>query len=174
MFVGTARFVVHIPAAQSLKDRRRVVNKLKDRLRARLPVSLCEVGDADRHQVVTIGLATVARDAASCRRVIAAARSVAEALVDAWLTDARGEVLSFGYDGENLRGGIESHESGGIVGDGLEVDGRDVDADGSSDWIASGGSGIDKAARGEPRPGSNRRRVAKLQLQRLRIAKRKK
>jgi uncharacterized protein len=114
MFVGAARFVIHIPAAQSLKDRRRVVNKLKDRIRARLSVSLCEVGDAERHQVATVAIATVARDPESCRRVIAAARAMAETLADAWLTDARGEVLSYGTNGNNLRGGIESERSDGI------------------------------------------------------------
>lgn len=108
MFVGTARFVIHIPAAQSLKDRRRVVNKLKDRIRAKLSVSLCEIGDADRHQVARIAIATVARDAESCRRVIAAARAMADTQSDAWLTDTRSEVLSFGADGDNLSCGIES------------------------------------------------------------------
>lgn len=122
MFVGTARFVIHIPAAQSLKDRRRVVNKLKDRIRARLSVSLCEVGRADRRQSATIGLATVARDAQSCLRVIAAARSMAETLGDAWLTDAKAEVVSFGTNGENLRGGLESNETDGIVMDTVETE----------------------------------------------------
>ena len=57
-------------------------------------MSLCEIGNAERHQVATIAIATVARDMESCRRVIAAARSIAETLSDAWLTDARAEVLS--------------------------------------------------------------------------------
>jgi uncharacterized protein len=108
MFVGTARFVIRIPAAQSLKDRRRVVNKLKDRIRAKLSVSLCEIGDADRHQTARIAIATVARDAESCRRVIDAARAMADTQSDAWLTDTRSEVLSFGAGGDNLRCGIES------------------------------------------------------------------
>lgn len=117
MFVGTARFVIHIPQSQSLKDRRRVVNGLKDRIRARFSVSVCEIGDADRHQVARIALATVGRDAESCRQVIAAARSMADTLTDAWLTDAKGEVLSFGANGDGLRGGIEASETDGIEGE---------------------------------------------------------
>lgn len=115
MFVGTARFVIHIPAAQSLKDRRRVLNKLKDRIRARLSVSLCEVGDADRHQVATLALVTVARDAATCQGVIATARAVAESLSDMWLTDVRGEVISYGENGDNLRGGLELGSPDGLL-----------------------------------------------------------
>ncbi|HEY5955782.1 MAG TPA: DUF503 domain-containing protein [Polyangiaceae bacterium] len=117
MFVGTARFVIHIPAAQTLKDRRRVVNQLKERLRARLAVSICEVGNAEQYQVARIGLATVSRDAEGCRRVIASARSVAESLKDAILADAKGEVLAFGADGEHLGGGIESGVETWIAGE---------------------------------------------------------
>ena len=36
MFVGVARFVLQIPGARSLKDRRKVVKSFKDRVRARL------------------------------------------------------------------------------------------------------------------------------------------
>jgi uncharacterized protein YlxP (DUF503 family) len=124
MFVGAARFVIHIPSAQSLKDRRRVVNKLKDRIRARLAVSLCEIGDAGRHQLARVAIATVARDAESCRRVIDAARSMAETLPDAWLTDARSEVLSFGASGDNLSDGLESELSDTAIGRASSVDGH--------------------------------------------------
>jgi uncharacterized protein YlxP (DUF503 family) len=117
MFVGSLLLVIHIPAAQSLKDRRRVVNKLKDRIRARLSVSVCELGDADRHQIATIGVATVARDAESCRRVLEAIKSMAETIGDAWLTEANGEVTPFGTSGQNLRGGIEAFGSSGIFDD---------------------------------------------------------
>jgi len=76
-------------------------------------VSLCEFGEADQHQVARIGIATVARDAESCRRVIAAVRAMADTLPDAWLTDSRSEVISFGAGGDNLRDGIESYLCGG-------------------------------------------------------------
>jgi uncharacterized protein YlxP (DUF503 family) len=107
MFVGTARFIIHIPAARSLKERRRVVNQLKDRIRARLSVSVCEVGNAEQYQVARLGVATVSRDAATCRRVIETARTLAESQKDAILADAKAEVLAFGADGEHLGGGIE-------------------------------------------------------------------
>lgn len=114
MFVGTLRLVLHIPHAQTLKDRRRVVLKLKDRLRARLRVSVCELGEADRHQVAILGIATVGRDRKSCRAVLESAKAMAETLGDSWLTDANGEVWAFGEAGGNLRGGIEAFQLGGI------------------------------------------------------------
>ena len=70
MFVGVARLVLQIPGARSLKDRRQVVKSFKERARARLPVSISEVGDVERHQVATLGAVTVARDSAYCAGVI--------------------------------------------------------------------------------------------------------
>ena len=107
MFVGLARVVLQIPGARSLKDRRKVVKGLKDRLRARLPVSVAEVGDVEAWQVATLGVAVVSGDRVRCdqvlSQVLASARS-SEAVV----ADFRTEVISFGSGGSGLRRGIES------------------------------------------------------------------
>jgi len=108
MFVGVARFVLEIPGARSLKDRRQVVRSLKDRLRARLPVSVAEVGDVERYQIATLGVAVVSGDSARCREVLDAARGMAGTAADALLADAAAEVLSFGAGGRGLGGGIEA------------------------------------------------------------------
>jgi uncharacterized protein YlxP (DUF503 family) len=42
MTVGIYSFELHLPAARSLKDKRRVVRRLKDRLRARYNVAVAE------------------------------------------------------------------------------------------------------------------------------------
>ncbi|MFQ5806843.1 MAG: DUF503 domain-containing protein [Phycisphaerae bacterium] len=49
--------------ALSLKDKRRVIKSLKDRLGARHNVSIAEVDDLDQRQAATLGLAMVANDA---------------------------------------------------------------------------------------------------------------
>jgi uncharacterized protein YlxP (DUF503 family) len=72
VFVGVGRLVLSIPGARSLKDRRRVVKSLKDRMRAKLPVSLAEVGELERYQVATLGLAVVSNEAARCSEILAA------------------------------------------------------------------------------------------------------
>jgi uncharacterized protein YlxP (DUF503 family) len=107
VFVGVARLVISIPGARSLKDRRRVVKSLKDRLRARFPVSVAEVGDLERYQVATLGLVTVSNEGARCEQVMAAAIGMARVSRDAVLADVATEVVSFGQGGGNLRGGIE-------------------------------------------------------------------
>ena len=107
MFVGVARQVLQIPGARSLKDRRRVVRSFKDRLRARLPVSVAEVGDVERYQVATLGLAVVSADAARCQEVLSHAASIAGSLHDAVLADVATEIVPFGAGGGSVRGGIE-------------------------------------------------------------------
>ncbi len=99
--------MLQIPGARSLKDRRRVVKSFKDRVRARLPVSVAEVGDVELRQVATLGLAVVSGDASRCREVLSSATSIAGGLSDALVADVATEVMSFGTGGSGVRGGIE-------------------------------------------------------------------
>src|SRR6185436_1275810 len=107
MFVGVARLVISIPGAQSLKDRRRVVKSFKDRVRARFPVSIAEVGDLERYQVATLGVAVVSGEAARCSEVLSAVARAAEQANDAVLADVATEIVPFGAGGSGIRGGIE-------------------------------------------------------------------
>lgn len=116
MYVGVARIVLQIPGARSLKDRRSVVKSYKDRLKARLTVSVAEVGDVEAWQVATIGIAVTSKDRARCEEALSQAASMARSLSEAWLADLRTEILSFGAGGERLARGIESTESQGRKG----------------------------------------------------------
>ncbi len=117
MFVGVARLVLQIPGARSLKDRRRVVKSFKDRVRARLPVSIAEIGDLERLQVATLGVAVVARDSVRCNEVLAHAAGHARTLAQAVLADVATEVVSFGDGGTSVRGGIEQALDGWVPAD---------------------------------------------------------
>ena len=61
--VGVARFVVRLPGCRSLKEKRRVLAALKDRIRARHGVAIAEVGDQDEHGRAVLALAKVGSDA---------------------------------------------------------------------------------------------------------------
>ena len=63
MIVGICTLELHIPAAQSLKEKRGVVKSLKKRIQNRFNVSIAEVGGQDKWQVATLGMATVSTDA---------------------------------------------------------------------------------------------------------------
>jgi uncharacterized protein YlxP (DUF503 family) len=45
MTVGIYSFELHLPAARSLKDKRQVLRRLKDRLRAHYNIALAETGE---------------------------------------------------------------------------------------------------------------------------------
>lgn len=102
MFVGVLRVVLQIPGARSLKDRRRVVRSFKDRVRARLPVSVAEVGNVESWQSATLGVAVVSKDAGRCDEILANVRSMAAHVHDAILTDVRTEIVPFGRGGDGL------------------------------------------------------------------------
>jgi uncharacterized protein YlxP (DUF503 family) len=62
MPVGVLVVEVHLPYAESLKDRRMVVQGLKDRLRRKFNVSVAEIGDSELWQRATVGIAAISGD----------------------------------------------------------------------------------------------------------------
>ena len=69
---------VHIPEAHSLKDKRMVVRRLKDRLRASFNVSVCEVEHQELWQRSQISVVTVGSDDSSVRQTLEQALRDAE------------------------------------------------------------------------------------------------
>jgi len=107
MFVGIARIVLQLPGSRSLKDRRRVVKSFKDRMRAKLPVSVAEVGDVEQLQLANVGVAVISNESERCDEILSAAVGMARVLPDAVLADVRTEVVPFGFGGRSLSRGIE-------------------------------------------------------------------
>ena len=60
--IGVLTMELTIPGAMSLKDKRRVIKGLKDRLAHRHNISVAEVGDLDEHRRSVIGLAMGSND----------------------------------------------------------------------------------------------------------------
>ncbi len=59
MLVGTMRLEIHLPAADSLKAKRSVVNHVKERVRHRFNAAIAEVGQQELWQRTTLGVAVV-------------------------------------------------------------------------------------------------------------------
>jgi len=62
MFVAVLQVTLSIPAAHSLKDKRRVVKSLIERLRSKHGVSAAEVDHLDTWNRAGVGIAFVSRD----------------------------------------------------------------------------------------------------------------
>jgi hypothetical protein len=60
--VGVVTIELAIPESLSLKDKRRVLKSIKDRLRARFNASVAEVGHLESRQRATLAAAMVSND----------------------------------------------------------------------------------------------------------------
>lgn len=63
MRVAMLRLVLGIPGAKSLKDKRSVVARVRDRCRNQFGVSVAEVDDLDVRDRAVLGMALVSNDA---------------------------------------------------------------------------------------------------------------
>ena len=62
MVVGICRIELRIPQTHSLKAKRQVLRKIKDRVKNKFNVSIAEVGENDKWQSSLLGLALVGND----------------------------------------------------------------------------------------------------------------
>jgi uncharacterized protein YlxP (DUF503 family) len=62
MIVGVLQIELSVPDSFSLKDKRRVIKSLKDRIAHGHNVSIAEVGALDEHRRSVLGLAMVSND----------------------------------------------------------------------------------------------------------------
>jgi uncharacterized protein YlxP (DUF503 family) len=70
MVVGLLRLELHLPAANSLKAKRSVLNHVKERLRTRFNVSVAEVDHQDLWQRATLGVAVVSGEQSVLDKVL--------------------------------------------------------------------------------------------------------
>ena len=60
--LGILLVSLHIPEAQSLKDKRMVLRSIKDRIRSHYNVSVAELDGQDKWQTATLGFAVLNKD----------------------------------------------------------------------------------------------------------------
>jgi len=77
MYVASIRAELHLPHAQSLKDKRQVLNRVKDRLRA-THAAVSEVDHADKWQRTALGMAVVTGDPRGLDEVLQSLRDIVE------------------------------------------------------------------------------------------------
>jgi hypothetical protein len=70
MVVGTLRLEIHIPASHSLKEKRSVVNHVKERVRTRFNASVAEIDHQELWQRAALGVAVVSGEGGGLDRVL--------------------------------------------------------------------------------------------------------
>ena len=71
MVVGVLELRLFLRESRSLKDKRRVVKSLKDRIGHRFPVSIAEVDALDNRQQAHLGASVVSNDRRHAEQVLA-------------------------------------------------------------------------------------------------------
>jgi len=93
MVVGVSVFELHVPGSRGLKEKRKVVKSLIDRIHKRFRVSVAETGHHDLHQRAEISVAVIGQDYADGERLLDALRELVESEPQAMLTSWDAQVL---------------------------------------------------------------------------------
>ncbi len=78
MFVAVLTLELRLHQADSLKEKRMVVNSMLDRIRARFNVSAAQIDDHDLWGSATLGVAVISNDQRTAHTVLNHVRDLAE------------------------------------------------------------------------------------------------
>jgi uncharacterized protein YlxP (DUF503 family) len=70
MYVGLVKLALAIPSAHSLKEKRMVIRRIKDRVRERVGIAINEVGALDVWQRAELGAAVTSGDRAKALELV--------------------------------------------------------------------------------------------------------
>ena len=112
MVIGILQFELFIRGGESLKDKRRVVQSLKDRLHREHMVSVAEIAAQDTLNRAVIGLACVASDGARVGEVLDHIMTKLRAIPGADLGDCSRQIVR----------GTDIEDPGEMPADGLETE----------------------------------------------------
>ena len=93
MTVGILQIALMVREAHSLKEKRRVVKSLKDRLRNLFNVSIAEVGSQDAWQSADLGVAIVGTDPRFVNQVLSQVMNKIEENPDVEVIDHQMDIL---------------------------------------------------------------------------------
>ena len=94
MVIGVLQVELVIPGAQSLKDKRRVVLSVKDRMHREHQVSVAEVDGQDDCRRAVLGIAMASADTSYCQSVLSRIVDKLRLEKDCVLSDHRQEILT--------------------------------------------------------------------------------
>src|SRR5689334_640086 len=86
MTVGVSSFELHIPASRSLKDKRRDVKSLIDRIHQRFRASIAETDFHYRHPRAEISMGVVTNGEGEMENLMEEVRNLVEAVPEVYLT----------------------------------------------------------------------------------------
>ena len=95
LHIGVCRLSLRLPSSRSLKNKRQVAQSLIAALRSKYNVSVAEVEDNDRWQVLTIGISCVSNDRRHVDEILSKVESfVGASRPDLEMLDSQVEIIS--------------------------------------------------------------------------------
>ncbi|MDD3653648.1 MAG: DUF503 domain-containing protein [Desulfotomaculaceae bacterium] len=93
MLIGILTVELYLSEANSLKEKRRVLKSVIDRIKARFNVSIAEVGQQDTWQRSTLGVAFISNKQSHVHKVLAAVLNFIHAQGTVVITNYQTQVL---------------------------------------------------------------------------------
>jgi len=93
MPVGLLTIELHIPDAQSLKDKRQVLRSLKDKLRRDFNVAVAELEHHDTWQRSVVGIVTISNEEKHLRDVLQRVLDEADRILGSFLINQAVEIV---------------------------------------------------------------------------------
>ena len=94
--VGVGRIVLELHGNDSLKGKRSVLNKVKDRVKAQFNVSIAEVGAQDIHDTAILGVTAVSNSEAYLHSLLEKVVRFVERLGEAEVIADETDIVHFG------------------------------------------------------------------------------
>lgn len=94
MVVGILQVELTVAWSQSLKDKRRVVSSLKDRLHREHQIAVAEVGALDNRRAAILGMTVASNSVPHCQHMLDGILNKIRATRDCVLSDHRLEILT--------------------------------------------------------------------------------
>ena len=110
MYVAMAQIGVVIAQSQSLKDKRMVLRRMKDRVRDKVGVALSEVGEQDHRQRAELGVAVTSSDRGKALELI-------DAVVRVIAGAGGGEIVAVARDAWTFDGAAVPFDGAALAGD---------------------------------------------------------
>lgn len=92
MHIGACTLYLRLPESRSLKEKRRAIKGIKDRVRSKFNVSIAEIDGLDKWQWATLGIACVSNDVRVANSIVSNVVSFISGMHTAELVDYEIEI----------------------------------------------------------------------------------
>jgi uncharacterized protein len=96
MVVGVCKVSLMVPASHSLKEKRMVLRRIKDRVNNKFNCAIAEVGDQDDWQSAELGFAVVSNELGFTQAMVQKVLQFIEDLAVAKITDDEQDYVQYG------------------------------------------------------------------------------